>query len=135
MTTVFPTFGTITDMEGMDANTKGNLFHEHRAWKCPHQFELLDEHSSTWATNGLISLHYKGMKWEKRCALIVWKYLIFLSFLTKKEVNFNCVACQRQHCCFFLFRAFEYLVHFDISFIRAILFRNVNKRSYLISLI
>lgn len=49
----------------MDANTKLNLFHEHKAWKCRHQLELLDEHSSTWATNGLISLHYKGMKRER----------------------------------------------------------------------
>jgi hypothetical protein len=62
MTTVFPTFGTITDMEGMDATTKGQALHEHKSWKCQHQSELLDEHSSTWSTNGFSSLHYKGMK-------------------------------------------------------------------------
>jgi hypothetical protein len=64
MTTVFPTFGTITDMEGMDAATKGQALHEHKAWKCQHQSELLNEHSSSWSTNGFSSLHYKGMKRE-----------------------------------------------------------------------
>ena len=42
------------------------------------------------------------------------------------------IACQRYHCSFFLFPTFEYFVHFDVSFIHASLFRNANKRRYLI---
>ena len=64
MTTVFPTFGTITDMEGMDVTTKIQALHEHKSWKCQYKTELLDEHSSTWSTNGLSSAHYKGRKRE-----------------------------------------------------------------------
>jgi hypothetical protein len=48
----------------MDAATKGKGLHEHKSWKCQHQSELLNEHSSTWSTNGFSSLHYKGMKRE-----------------------------------------------------------------------
>jgi hypothetical protein len=122
-------------MEGMDANTKGNLFHEHKSWKCPHQSELLDEHSSTWATNGLISLHYKGYEMGETMCFNCMQIFEFLILPYKKKIELQLRGVSSTALLLFLFRAFEYLVYFDISFIRAFLSRNANKRSYLISLI
>ena len=65
MTTVFPTFGKITDMEKMSLNIKQQFLHEHKAWKCQYKTEMLEEHNSTWTKNGLSSLRYTGNKRER----------------------------------------------------------------------
>jgi hypothetical protein len=45
--------GSIYDMEEMDLTTKLNYLRENQLLKCNNKKELLDEHESTWQTNGL----------------------------------------------------------------------------------
>lgn len=67
ITSTFPTSGKITDMEDMDLTKKLQFLREHKVWKCMNKTEVLEEHSSSWTTNGLSSLNFKGNKSEERC--------------------------------------------------------------------
>jgi hypothetical protein len=53
-----PSNGTIEDMEQMSLKDKLDFLRLHRDWKCQKKWEVLDEHESSWATNGLVDLHY-----------------------------------------------------------------------------
>ena len=64
MTWVAPHSGTIVDLEQMDIDTKMNFLRENKQWKCMVKWEALEEHESTWQSNGLSDLKYdiKGVK-------------------------------------------------------------------------
>ena len=43
----------------MSLKEKLNFLRENKAWKCMSKWEALDEHESTWRTNGLHDLKYQ----------------------------------------------------------------------------
>lgn len=49
----------ITDLEEMNIDQKLAFLRSNREWKCNVKWEALDEHESTWRTNGLADLDYK----------------------------------------------------------------------------
>ncbi|KAL7548254.1 hypothetical protein ACHAWF_011542 [Thalassiosira exigua] len=53
-----PDGGTIVDLENMDLKTKLSFLKQNKAWKCMVKWEALDEHPTTWKTNGLADLSY-----------------------------------------------------------------------------
>ena len=57
-TPVYPQTGSITDLEDMDLQSKLKFLKSHILWKCMNKNEVLEEHESTWAVNGLSSLRY-----------------------------------------------------------------------------
>lgn len=59
-----PRSGTIIDLEEMSLNEKLNMLREHKEWKCMVKWEALEEHESTWRTNGLADLSYTVLKKE-----------------------------------------------------------------------
>ena len=65
MTSTFPIVGKIIDLEKMNSTIKLQFSHDHKAWKCQYKAKMLDEHNSTWISNGLSSLRYTGMKRER----------------------------------------------------------------------
>ena len=46
----------------MNLPKKLQFLREHKVWKCMNKTEVLEEHSSSWKTNGLSSLHFTGKK-------------------------------------------------------------------------
>jgi hypothetical protein len=48
-----PSTGSIYDMEEMDLKMKINFLKEHELLKCMNRNELLDEHESSWKSNGI----------------------------------------------------------------------------------
>jgi hypothetical protein len=59
-----PRSGTIIDLEDMSLSEKLNMLREHKEWKCMVKWEALEEHESTWRTNGLADLNYSILKKE-----------------------------------------------------------------------
>lgn len=59
-----PRSGTIIDLEDMSLSEKLNMLREHKEWKCMVKWEALEEHESTWRTNGLADLSYSILKKE-----------------------------------------------------------------------
>ena len=51
--------GTITDLEQMSLQDKLAFLRQNKEWKCMVKWEALDEHETTWRTNGLADLKYK----------------------------------------------------------------------------
>lgn len=49
----------ITDLEDMSLQEKLKFLKRHREWKCMVKWEAIEEHDTTWKTNGLIDLNYK----------------------------------------------------------------------------
>ena len=60
MTSTYPTTGKIFDMENMNLKSKLQFLRDNKVWKCMNKTEVLEEHSSSWKTNGLESLNYEG---------------------------------------------------------------------------
>ena len=58
ITWVAPPSGTIVDLEQMDIDTKMKFLRENKQWKCMVKWEALEEHESTWQSNGLRDLKY-----------------------------------------------------------------------------
>jgi len=54
----YPDKGTLVDLEQMDLSEKLNFLRSHKEWKCMVKWEALDEHETTWRTNGLADLKY-----------------------------------------------------------------------------
>ena len=54
----WPTTGTLVDLEEMTLSEKLDFLRTHREWKCMVKWEALEEHSTTWKTNGLADLKY-----------------------------------------------------------------------------
>merc|ERR1719464_44288 len=52
----------ITDLEDMSLQEKLKFLKQHREWKCMVKWEALDEHDTTWKTNGVGDLNYKVLK-------------------------------------------------------------------------
>ena len=48
-----PASGSLEDLEAMSIDEKVAFLRQHRDWKCNVRWELRDEHSKTWACNGL----------------------------------------------------------------------------------
>ena len=48
-----PASGSLEDLEAMSIDEKVAFLRQHRDWKCNVRWELRDEHSKTWASNGL----------------------------------------------------------------------------------
>ena len=48
-----PSHGSLEDLEAMSIDEKVAFLRQHRDWKCNVRWELRDEHSTTWACNGL----------------------------------------------------------------------------------
>jgi hypothetical protein len=59
-----PRNGTIIDLEEMSLSEKLDMLREHKEWKCMVKWEALEEHESTWRTNGLADLSYSVLKKE-----------------------------------------------------------------------
>ena len=59
-----PRSGTIIDLEDMSLSEKLNMLRENKEWKCMVKWEALEEHESTWRTNGLADLNYSILKKE-----------------------------------------------------------------------
>eukprot|EP00934_Nitzschia_sp_Nitz4_P006904 Nitzschia sp. Nitz4//scaffold315_size20666//6259//7425//NITZ4_008642-RA/size20666-processed-gene-0.3-mRNA-1//-1//CDS//3329547489//6894//frame0 len=53
------TGGTLVDLEQMTLQEKLNFLRNHKEWKCMVKWEALEEHATTWKTNGLVDLNYK----------------------------------------------------------------------------
>ena len=53
-----PDSGTIVDLEGMDLTTKLSFLKQNKEWKCMVKWEALNEHATTWKTNGMADLSY-----------------------------------------------------------------------------
>ena len=43
----------------MNLDEKLKFLREHREWKCPNKWELLNEHDSSWRENGLANLTFQ----------------------------------------------------------------------------
>jgi len=56
---VYPPKGTIRDLEDMNLDEKLSFLRSHKSWKCMVKWEALDEHETTWKSNGLKDLQYK----------------------------------------------------------------------------
>lgn len=52
---------TIVDMENMTLESKLNFLRVNKVWKCLNKNEVLEEHASTWKTNGLSDLKYNEL--------------------------------------------------------------------------
>eukprot|EP00968_Pinguiococcus_pyrenoidosus_P021651 scaffold2875_cov247-Pinguiococcus_pyrenoidosus.AAC.7 len=52
----------VEDLEHMDIKTKTTFLKQHEDWKCMIKRELLQEHGSSWRTNGLSNLHYEVLE-------------------------------------------------------------------------
>lgn len=65
ITWVSPDRGTIVDLEDMDLSTKLSFLKQNKEWKCMVKWEALEEHPTTWMTNGLKDLSY-DIKMMKR---------------------------------------------------------------------
>lgn len=59
-----PDAGTLTDLEGMDLQEKLGFLRQNKEWKCMTKWECLDEHQTTWKTNGMADLKYKVLSKE-----------------------------------------------------------------------
>jgi len=57
-----PPKGTIQDLENMDLTTKLNFLRKNKKWKCMVKWEAMDEHETTWKTNGLSDLQYQKLE-------------------------------------------------------------------------
>lgn len=55
----FPTQGSITDLEEMSLSSKIAFLKQNKIWKCMNKQEVLEEHESSWRTNGLANLSFK----------------------------------------------------------------------------
>jgi hypothetical protein len=53
-----PPRGTIVDLENMNIKEKMSFLRANNTWKCKVKWEVLDEHETTWKTNGLVDLDY-----------------------------------------------------------------------------
>jgi len=53
-----PDKGKLKDLENMNIKQKINFLRENKVWKCMVKWEALDEHDTTWKTNGLADLNY-----------------------------------------------------------------------------
>jgi len=60
----YPDRGTLVDLEQMDLSEKLNFLRSHKEWKCMVKWEALEEHESTWRTNGLADLKYQMLGTE-----------------------------------------------------------------------
>jgi hypothetical protein len=60
----WPAKGTLEDLEEMTLTQKLDFLRENKQWKCMVKWEALDEHVTTWKTNGLADLNYKVLKTE-----------------------------------------------------------------------
>lgn len=49
-------------MEEMTLETKLQFLKQNKIWKCMNKTELLDEHNTTWNTNGISDLNYTEEK-------------------------------------------------------------------------
>jgi hypothetical protein len=56
---VAPNVGSLMDLEEMNLTEKLSFLRENKSWKCMVKWEALDEHETTWKTNGLMDLKYK----------------------------------------------------------------------------
>ena len=46
----------------MTLKEKLTFLRSHREWKCMSKWEAIEEHGTTWKTNGLVDLNYKVLK-------------------------------------------------------------------------
>jgi hypothetical protein len=56
--------GTLVDLEQMNLTEKLDFLRQNKEWKCMVKWEALEEHESTWKTNGLADLKYQVLKTE-----------------------------------------------------------------------
>jgi hypothetical protein len=63
----------ITDMEEMTLNNKLQFLREQSKWKCMNKREVLDEHESTWNTNGISNLDFQQLNqtWKNEYCTII----------------------------------------------------------------
>lgn len=54
-----PDAGSLQDLEDMNLKEKLDFLRQNKEWKCMVKWEALDEHMSTWKTNGMADLKYK----------------------------------------------------------------------------
>lgn len=54
----WPTAGTLVDLEEMTLSEKLDFLRSNKEWKCMVKWEALEEHETTWKTNGLADLKY-----------------------------------------------------------------------------
>jgi len=60
----YPPKGTIIDLEAMSLTEKLDFLRKNKEWKCMVKWEALQEHDTTWKTNGLADLCYSVIKRE-----------------------------------------------------------------------
>jgi len=59
-----PSTGKLTDMEDMSLADKLSYLKSNKVLKCMNKIEVLNEHETTWQTNGLNSLQYEELSRE-----------------------------------------------------------------------
>jgi hypothetical protein len=62
MTWEFPHGGTLRDLEEMSLTEKLDFLRHNKSWKCMVKWEALEEHATTWKTNGLSDLSYQVLE-------------------------------------------------------------------------
>jgi hypothetical protein len=67
MTSTHPQSGTIIDMEDMGLQEKLNFLKDNQAVKCMQKTELLEEHETTWGSNGLRSFKLRNEFHVQNC--------------------------------------------------------------------
>jgi hypothetical protein len=58
----WPHRGTLVDLEDMSLQEKLDFLRINKEWKCMVKWEALDEHESTWKSNGLADLKYSVLE-------------------------------------------------------------------------
>jgi hypothetical protein len=54
----WPSTGSLVDLEDMSLSEKLDFLRSNKEWKCMVKWEALEEHETTWKTNGLADLKY-----------------------------------------------------------------------------
>ena len=65
MTPIFPTCGSLRDLEDMSLKTKLEFLRKNPTWKCMNKNEMLGE-GDNWENNGLKTLRFKELKRTRR---------------------------------------------------------------------